>query len=60
MKEWIHLPAGMKGIPGVLFDYNVNSQRDMLNMMTAMNMTSAAMARWVPTSARGVWRGLAG
>ncbi len=26
----------------------------MLAMMTAMNMTSAATARWVPTSARGV------
>ncbi len=54
MKSGIHLPAGMKGFPAYYLTTTLTASGDMLNMMTAMNMTSAATARWVPTSARGV------
>lgn len=53
-EEWIDLPAGMKGFPAYYLTTTLTASGDMLNMMTAMSMTSAATARWVPTSARGV------
>lgn len=53
-EEWDPPSAGMKGFPACYLTTTLTASGDMLNMMTAMNMTSAATARWVPTSARGV------
>ncbi len=51
----------MKGFPGVLFDYNVNTSGDIRKHDDGdMNMTSAATARWVPTRRVAFARGLAG